>query len=178
MDSSKFDLNSDQVDIELRSDSNLMKIYGTFIKTFKTPIVYSTQVSLNMGFKTLFNRELASIQSDYQKVFSSYIIETFFNILPVVGQEIYIPHETFVSYAMCDERRANIENGRINAYFTGDIINMEYSHLIKDDKYLQQGDLDLDMNGAPYQFQVSSKVINEIFELIFGYNQLEMKIPY
>jgi hypothetical protein len=42
LDSSKFDLDSDKVDIGLTSDNILMKMYGEFIQAFKTPIVFST----------------------------------------------------------------------------------------------------------------------------------------
>ena len=55
LDSSHFELNSDHIDIDLISDNVLMKMYASFIKTFKTPVVYSTQVAMNLGFTTLFN---------------------------------------------------------------------------------------------------------------------------
>jgi hypothetical protein len=42
LDSSKFDLDSDRVEIDLITESTIMKLYGEFIKTFKTPIVFST----------------------------------------------------------------------------------------------------------------------------------------
>jgi len=93
LDSSDFDLTSDKVDLDFHSTSTFMRLYGSLIKSFKTPVVYSTQVAMNLGFKTLFNREFASIQSNYEKVFSTYLIKTFFNIIPVVGQDITIPEE-------------------------------------------------------------------------------------
>lgn len=78
------------------------------------------------------------------------MIKMFFNVLPVIDQEITIPSKTYVSYAMCDDRRANIENGRINAYFTGNVMNVEPHHRINEHKYHRVGDLNLDPNGAPY----------------------------
>ena len=42
---------------------------------------------------------------------------------------------------------------------------------------MQLGNLKLDPKGTPYQFLVSLRVINEIFELILGYNQLQMEVP-
>jgi len=51
---------------------------------------------------------------------------------------------------MCDDRRANIENGRMNGYFTGDVMNVEESHMIHNSKYMALGDLNLDDNGAPF----------------------------
>ena len=179
LDSSNFDLNSDFVDIDLRTQDIFMKIYGEFVRAFKAQIVWTTQTSLNLVFNPLFNTEIAAIQSDFdfQKRFSSFVIETFFNVLPVIGQQIQIPSDTFITYAMCDERRAAIEEGRINAYFPGDVRNMEESHRIKEEKYTRWGDLNLDPNGAPFQFYVSTRVINNVFELIMGYNQLEMRIP-
>jgi hypothetical protein len=60
------------------------------------------------------------------------MINTFFNLLPVVDQEITIPKDTFVSYAMCDKKRADIKDKRINGYFTGKVMNVENTHIIKD----------------------------------------------
>jgi hypothetical protein len=54
---------------------------------------------------------------------------------------------------MPDENRAKIENGRVLAYIEADIHGIDKGHHIKGDpKYIRDGDLQLDPNGAPYQF--------------------------
>lgn len=65
---------------------------------------------------------------------------------------VSIPDDIYISYAMPDDDRAKIENGRIQGYFAADIHGIDKGHHIRDIKYMKDGDLKLDQNGAPYQF--------------------------
>ena len=53
---------------------------------------------------------------------------------------------------MPDENRAKIENDRIEAYFEAEVYGIDKGHHIRDPKYIRNGDLQLDPNGAPYQY--------------------------
>jgi len=77
-----------------------------------------------------------------------------FSVIPVVDQQIEIPPELYISYAMSDERKASIGNGRINGFFDANVENLGRDHQIKDERFTQFGDLNIDEgdDAAPYQF--------------------------
>lgn len=74
-----------------------------------------------------------------------------------------------MNYEIADDNRARIDNGRLIGYFKGDIIGMPDDQKITDSKYLQDGDLGL-TSDEPFEYQISTKVINLIFEVILGKN--------
>ena len=55
---------------------------------------------------------------------------------------------------MSEERTASIGDGRITGYFDANVENIGRDHKIKEERYTQFGDLEIDEseNGAPYQF--------------------------
>jgi len=55
---------------------------------------------------------------------------------------------------MSDERKASIGNGRINGFFDANVENLGRDHQIKDERFTQFGDLNIDEgdDAAPYQF--------------------------
>lgn len=74
-----------------------------------------------------------------------------------------------MNYEMADENRARIENGRLIGYFKGEIIGLPRDQMITDPVYLQDGDLGL-TSDEPFEYQISTRVINLIFETILGKN--------
>lgn len=70
---------------------------------------------------------------------------------------------------MDDNDRARIDNGRLIGYFKGEIMGMPQDQMIQESEYLQEGDLHLTSN-EPFEYQISTRVINLIFEIILGKN--------
>lgn len=86
--------------------------------------------------------------------------------------DIEIPHGIVINYEEEDADRARISNGRMIGYFKGEILNLPEDQVITEEKYLQVGDLHL-TSKEPFEYQISTKVINNIFEVILGKNQVE-----
>jgi len=104
------------------------------------------------------------------------MIGSLVSVLP--ENDIQVPNDIFISYEMADDNRARIENGRIIGYFAGDVKGLSEDQHIKEEQYLQLGDLNLDNNDAPFQYQISTKVLNLMFEVILGKNQIPVDLSY
>jgi hypothetical protein len=70
-----------------------------------------------------------------------------------------------------------IRNKRIGGYFAGKISGLGDDE-VKDGDFGKLGDMNLDDNGAPFQYMVSSFVINNIWEVILGKNQISKSVDY
>lgn len=74
---------------------------------------------------------------------------------------------------------AHINRKNLLGYFKGDILNMPEDKKITDERYLGVGDLQLDEDGdTPFQYQMSAKVLNEMFSVLLGDYQISMDAPY
>lgn len=63
---------------------------------------------------------------------------------------VHIPDDIWMSYDMPDHDRAKIENSRISGYFAADIHGIDKRHHIRETKWIRDGDLQLDDDGAPF----------------------------
>lgn len=88
----------------------------------------------------MFNKASGNIQSEGKGAFSSGLFQMFANMIPS-STPVSIPEDIWVSYAMPDDNRAKIENGRIQCYFEADIHGIDKGHHIRDPKYIRDGDL-------------------------------------
>lgn len=59
------------------------------------------QAALNREFTSILNKKTAELQSDQKGAFSSAIITSLVNMLPVESQ-VDIPDDVYISYGMCD----------------------------------------------------------------------------
>jgi hypothetical protein len=116
-------------------------------------------VVLNTEFPAIFNLISGGIQSSNGGQFSSGIIQLFASFIPSTNP-VTIPESVWISYAMPTKDRAKIDNQRLSAYIKADVKGIDKRHHIRDVQYLKDGDLVLDPEGAPFQFMISTMVIN------------------
>lgn len=70
-----------------------------------------------------------------------------------------------------------VRNKRIGGYFEGAVSGLG-DDAVTEGKYAAKGDIQLDDNGAPYQFAMSSFLINNVLEAVLGHNQLSKEASY
>ena len=81
------------------------------------------QEILNRAFPAMANNAIKSLQSSLKGEIHGGMIQSLADILP--KNNIQIPESVFISYAMTEDSRAKIENGRIFGYFEGDIQGLD-----------------------------------------------------
>lgn len=77
---------------------------------------------LNLGFPAMANTAMNIIQTNSRGDVDGGIIQGVVDLLP--DNDIVIPPSIKVNYAMADDNRARIENGRMIGYFKGEVIGM------------------------------------------------------
>lgn len=65
----------------------------------------------------------------------------------------------------------------MHGYFEGDIDGMG-NEAITDGDYGAKGDMTLDDNGPPFEFMISSRMINNMFHVVLAHNKIEKDASY
>ena len=97
------------------------------------------------------------------------------DILPF--NDIHIPEGVYLNYEMADDNRAKIEGNRMMGFFKGDIMGVPEEERIHNETYLKLGDLIL-TSPEPFEYEISNKVINNMFQVILGHNHIDIDLPY
>jgi len=164
---SKFEMDGRNFRIDVQSDDWAIKTGSFIVNTFKDAYIFTMQPILNVAFPSIANIAMKMIQNGDRGDVNSDIIQTIVDELP--NNNILIPGSIFMNYEEADDNRARIENGRIIGYFKGEVIGMPDDQKITEEKYMQDGDLGL-TSDEPFEYQISTRVINLIFEVILGNN--------
>lgn len=99
----------------------------------------------------------------------------FTHLLP--ANNIQVPGDMKVSYSMPEGQNAQVEGGRIYGYFTGDISNMG-DRTIREDNYTKQGNMDINQVHEPAAYQISTRLLNNMFEVVLGSGTISIDISY
>lgn len=122
---------------------------------------------MNLAFPPVANIAMKIVQNDDHGDVNSDIIQSIVNMLP--NNDIHIPGSIYMNYEISDDNRARIENDKLIGYFKGSVIGMPHDQKITDSKYMKDGDLGL-TSPEPFEYQISTRVINLIMETILGKN--------
>lgn len=119
------------------------------------------------------NIAMQTIENDSRGNVDGGIIQAVVDMLP--KNDIHIPSGIRIDYNMADDNRARIENGRMIGYFSGEVIGIPSDQEIQNYTYKDNGDLGL-TSPEPFEYQISTRVINNIFEVILGKNRIHMDL--
>lgn len=171
-----FDFNRHKFRLDINTDDWLLKTGSFLINTFKDAYLAILQPMLNLSFPLMANLAVSVVETTTRGEVNGGLIGSLVSILP--QNQIRVPQDIYISYEMADDNRARIDNGKVIGYFVGDVKGLHEDQQIRGDEYLQLGDLNLDNNDAPFQYQISTKVLNLMFEVILGKNQIPIDLSY
>ena len=170
----EFDHN--KISLDITSGDLGPQIVGFFLNGFKAPFIAVLQPVLNVGaFPLIVNGVILDIINNSRHQVDSTMIQMFTQLLP--ANNIQIPGDMKVSYSMPEGQNAVVDGGRIYGYFTGDISNMG-DRTIRDEKYTREGDMDINQVHEPAAYQISTKLLNNMFEVVLGSGTIEIDISY
>jgi hypothetical protein len=107
LEESSFVLNDEKIYLSMRSQSTIGKAENKLLQTFKGTFINIMEKTLNKEFTKILNKETAELQSNHKGAFSTALIASLVNMLPVES-DVTIPHDVYISYGMEDSRRATI----------------------------------------------------------------------
>lgn len=175
-DGAYFDWDHNKIHIELQTHTWYLKVGNFAIKTFKTAFLGIFKPIINKAFPPVANLAIRAIQSSMHGEIHGGIIASLAQMLP--ANNIKVPHDTYINYAIADDNRARIDDGRLTGYFVGDILGLNDAQKIKDPKFQKIGNLNVDNHFANFEYQISSKVINDMFNVLLRENQIPIDVSY
>jgi len=150
IDSSKIHFKHNQIDISINSNDLGPKILNFGINTFKDLILAATKpIVEGGGFPLVANIEIGNIINDSKGQMSMGPLQILLGLLP--DNNIHIADGVAINYANMHGSEPFIRNRRVGGYFEGRVKGLG-SDEVTDEKYSKLGDLNLDDNGANYQF--------------------------
>lgn len=168
MHSSSIEFNSKLIDISLRSDNLGIQALNFGIKTFKDVIIFALQPFIDgAAFPLACNIALTTILSEEKGEITMGPIQMLLMSLP--EHQIVLEKGVTMNYANVHRHECWISNDRMHGYFLGEIDGMGGEE-VTDDKYGALGDMDLDDNGPPFEFQISNRLINNMFHVVLAHN--------
>lgn len=98
-------------------------------------------------------------------------------LMSLPDNEIVIPPSVTLNYASEHRHKPWIANKRMHGYFEGDIDGMG-SEEINDAPYGLKGDMQLSDDGPPFEFQISNRLINNMFHVLLAREKVHVRSPY
>ena len=96
-----------------------------------------------------------------------------FILMLIPNNRITIPPQIKMRYNLAENQMLTVDdsNGYMYGYYEGGISGME-DQTITNQTFHTPGDLNttIDGSGEPFQFQISTSVLNDMFEVILGKN--------
>jgi hypothetical protein len=165
-----------KIDLNINSNDLGPKILNMGLKTFKDLILAATKpIFEDGGFKTLANIEIGNIINDSKGEMSMGPLQILLGLLP--ENNIKIADGVAITYANQHPSMPFIRDNRMGGYFVGRVDGLGNDEITEGD-YGKKGDLQLDDNGDPFQFLMSSSVINNVLQAILGHNTIGKDAPY
>lgn len=175
----KVHIDFDHTKIEFNIDSGniLMKGVNLGIKIIKTAVLAIVKPIINNGplFTQSGNAMLALILSESHGRIPMGPLQMMLMSLP--QNDIKIPDDISLNYGVANGHQAWIGNDRINGFFDGKIEGT-YGDDIHDGAFGEKGDLTLEDNGSPFQFEISNNMINNMFNIILGQNKINVDCTF
>ena len=96
----------------------------------------------------------------------------------IPNDDVKIPPEIRLRYSVADPYEGiGLNNGVLVAYYEGEIEGMGY-RAIKNSTFHTPGDLQILSDGMPFQFQLSTSFLNDMFEVLLGQQTIRTDISY
>jgi len=138
------------VDIHINSNDLGPKLFGAMIHTFLDLFLAIMKPLVDgVGFPMLANIEIGNIINESKGQMSMGPLQILLSMLP--DNDIKLGENVAIDYANMHGSDPFIRNKRAGGYFEGKVKGLG-SDAITDERYNKMGDLNLDDNGAPYQF--------------------------
>lgn len=124
---------------------------------------------------TFTNNAIMDLKEEYHGEIGRKLFSILLNLLP--QNEIVIPSDVIMSIEEIPDYTTNMNDDRINGFFTGDI-SLPSDQVITDERYTGIANFEIDNSGPAFQFMISTHVINNLFETLLGKNTVQMEVKY
>ena len=168
----------DLVDIAIVTKDVGPLLLDASIQTFKPIFLNILLPELNGGFlNTVLNTAIISEVAETRGQMPRGLLEILLYMIP--NDRVVIPPEIQMRYNLANGQPVAIDMyaGVLYGYYEGKIEGMG-NQAITNSTYHTPGDLAIQLSGEPFQFQISTSLINDMFEVLLGNNVVQTDIPY